>query len=84
MLHAGQLREAAAALLALRGADMDAVRGGRLPSALVHAVISDDVDASNWTEAELARLRLGLDALVQLFRVRGDRRGAKEKEKESS
>lgn len=77
-------RQAAAALLALRGADMDAVRGGRLPSALVHAVISDDMDASNWTEAELARLRLGLDALIQLFRVRGDRRGAKEKEEESS
>mgnify|MGYP001305621990 CR=1 FL=1 len=66
-------RRAAAAILMLRTADSDApATVGRKPSVLVHAVVRHDVDASQWSPADLRNLCHGLDALCRLFRVRRD------------
>lgn len=66
-------RRAAAAILMLRTADSDAPGTvGRKPSVLVHAVVRHDVDASQWSSADLRNLCHGLDALCRLFRVRRD------------
>ena len=80
-------RQVAAALLALRGADMECDGVGRKPSLLVQAVIGDDVEATAWSAKDIGRLTLGLDALVQLFRIRPEnvhRMEAQKKEKDRS
>lgn len=66
-------RRAAAAILMLRTADSDAPANvGRKPSVLVHAVVRHDVDASQWSPADLRNLCHGLETLCRLFRVRRD------------
>jgi hypothetical protein len=66
-------RQAASANLMLRTADSNAPgRAGRRPSVLVHAVVCEDTEASNWPAADITNLAHGLDALCRLFRVRSD------------
>jgi len=66
-------RQAASAVLMLRTADSDAPgRTGRRPSALVHAVVCYDAEASSWPAADITNLCHGLDAICRLFRVRSD------------
>ncbi len=66
-------RQAASTILMLRTADSDAPGTvGRKPSVLVHAVVRHDVDASQWSPADLRNLGHGLDALCRLFRIGWD------------
>ncbi len=63
-------RRAAAAIMMLRTADHDAPGTvGRKPSALVHAVVCHEAEASQWPAADLVNLGHGLDALCRLFRI---------------
>lgn len=63
-------RRAAAAILMVRTSDSDApASAGRKPSALVHAVVCYETDATTWGQADLRNLCHGLDALCRLFRI---------------
>jgi hypothetical protein len=44
-------------------------RGSR-PTLLVHRVICIDEDAMHWPEEDIGNLRVALNALVRLFRLR--------------
>lgn len=66
-------RQAAAAILMLRTADSDAPGTvGRKPSALVHAVVCHEAEATSWSPADLRNLGHGLDVLCRLYRIRRD------------
>jgi len=66
-------RQAAGAMLMLRGADQEvAGRAGRRPGVLVHILACHDVEALRWSQADLHNLRLGLDCLCRFFRIRRD------------
>ncbi|MFN4143975.1 hypothetical protein [Aestuariivirga sp.] len=43
---------------------------GRRPTLLVHRVICTDEDALHWSEEDIGNLRVALNALVRLFRLR--------------
>ena len=43
---------------------------GRRPTLLVHRVISTDEDALHWPEDDIGNLRVALNALVRVFRLR--------------
>ena len=45
--------------------------GGRKPSLLAYRVLCVDEDTAPWSDCDLGNLRVALNALVRVFRVKG-------------
>jgi hypothetical protein len=64
-------RRFAEATAALDACDREQrMSSGRRPTLLVHRVICTDEDALHWPEEDIGNLRVALNALVRVFRLR--------------